>query len=175
MLSIIVSSPSGRVIAVRLYLVFFFFLFVTTRTRKAQPIQTKFLHATSDWNSSAKFEKGHHRSHGLANILEKHPKHLFSHQSYDNTPPPPLGQFIIWDMALSLRAGQSLEQGSPTCGSGATCGSFKTLVRLQTLNKIPLYPFKTNKLYNTFKTMGQFFSKYQQRTPRRISSYSCSY
>ena len=53
----------------------------------------------------------------------------------------------------------TLEQGSPTCGSGATCGSFKTLVWLQMLNKIPLYPFKTNKLYNTLKTMARFFTR----------------
>ena len=44
---------------------------------------------------------------------------------------------------------EHLGQGSPTCGSGAACSSFKTLVGLQMLKKIPLYPFRTNKLYNS--------------------------
>ena len=30
---------------------------------KTQPIRTKFSHLTFDWNSSGKFEDGHHRSH----------------------------------------------------------------------------------------------------------------
>ena len=87
---------------------------------------------TFDWNNSAKFENGRHRSHGLAailengyhkshgvaDILEKHPKHLFSHYSYALPHPHPplrgpvckycaLDSFIICDMTSSLQAGQS--------------------------------------------------------------------
>ena len=65
----------------------------------------------------------HYKSHGLAAILEKHPKHLFSHSPMHPHPPLPgavckcctLDNFIIWDMALSLRAGQSQEGSCYYC------------------------------------------------------------
>ena len=46
-----------------LWFCFFGCLFVCGHNNswKAQPIQTKFLHMTFDWNSSAKFEDGHRR------------------------------------------------------------------------------------------------------------------
>ena len=44
---------------------FFFWMFVCGHDNswKAQPIRTKFSHMTFEWNSSAKFEDGHRRSH----------------------------------------------------------------------------------------------------------------
>ena len=44
------------------YFLFFFFFCYHNNSWKAQPIWTKFSHMTFDWNSSEKFENGHHRS-----------------------------------------------------------------------------------------------------------------
>ena len=55
---------------------------------KTQPIQTKFLHMTFDWNSSAKFENGHHRSHGSLKMgITSHRVYLSCHlgKSIQNT------------------------------------------------------------------------------------------
>ena len=124
---------------------------------------------TFDWNSSAKFENGHHRSHGLAAILEKTSENGH-HRSYGlpailenfqnnylaispmhthpQTPIPPpthpplpgavckyctLNSFIIWDMALSLRAGQSGE---------ASCYYYYLYIKIQcSCWLVPLFDF----------------------------------
>ena len=64
MLSIIVSlSPGGSKPRGFTYFYFFFSGCYHDNSWKVQPIQTKFSHMTFDWNSLAKFENGHHRSH----------------------------------------------------------------------------------------------------------------
>ena len=50
-------------IYVFIYLFILIFVCYHDNSWKAQPIRTKFSHMTFDWNSSARFENGHRRSH----------------------------------------------------------------------------------------------------------------